>query len=78
MTAHDRLVEALQGYVSEYGSADAVVELLSLTCYSVLAWHGLLKDDEIRSKAMLVAGEMGGAVESLDQQCLERRMRQCN
>lgn len=78
MNAHQRLVLALQGYVAEHGSSDAIIELLSLTCYSVLAWHGLLDDLESRETAMSAAEVMSGAVESLDEQCFLRRSRQCN
>lgn len=78
MSTHDKLVYALQDYVSEHGSSDAIIELLSLTCYSVLAWHGLLHDEESRATAMTAAEVMSGAVESLDNQCFLRRTRQCN
>jgi|GEM_PF-2215287 len=78
MSAHDQLVAALQAYVAEHGGAEAVVELLALTAYSVIAWHGLNEDPEVRAHGEAAVETMGGAVETLDVQCFQRRMRQCN
>ncbi len=78
MTSREQLVAAVQAHVAEHGGPDTIVELLALTCYSVIAWHGLSGDPMMRSHGEIAAEGMGEAVEALSERCHERRMRQCN
>lgn len=78
MTTHDQLVAAVQAHVAEFGGPDTIVELLALSCFSVIAWHGLSRDPTMRAHGEAAAESMGAAVEALSEQCVQRRMAQCN
>jgi hypothetical protein len=78
MTTHERLVAAVQAHVAEHGGPDTIVELLALSCFSVIAWHGLSGDPTMREHGEAAAESMGTAVEALSDLCVQRRMRLCN